>query len=164
MRNRTRVLIKIDGESGAQLVDNNTGAQFRILPDIAAQVQAGKKYLIYLTKAYWVNIGEAAAVDEVSALVIEGLSTENNNLVLTQNDIQKLPVVAMFYFNKTDAADGTNSAYWENSHPKDDGIICSNPFNTRLVARELDLISGNFRSFTSRDLFFELMVEEICDC
>lgn len=162
MRNKTRVVIRVDDTSGAQLVDGNTGVEFKILPNLSSQIEAGKKYLIYLTKAIRTNIGPGGALNNIYAVLIEGLSTETNNLNLNTT-VQKLPVVGIFNITKPAIVDGITQWSWENPHPKDDGIICSNPFNTRLVLKTYNIPAEAFNSFTGEDFVFELMIEEI-DC
>lgn len=166
MKKRTRVVIRVNDSDGSSLVGpTNEGVEFKILPDTSAQIEAGKRYLMYITKIYRTNVGAGGALNDISAIVIEGLSTDSNNLNLNSN-IQKLPVVGIFNLTKagTNGTDLVTQVIWENPHPKEDGIICSNPFNKRLVIKELNLKTGFYESFTNRDYVFELMIEEICNC
>jgi hypothetical protein len=161
MRNRTRVVIRIDDSSGAQLVDGNTSIEFKILPDTSAQIQAGKQYLIYLTKVYKI-LGAAGAVNEIYGVSIDGLSSQTNNLNLNST-VQNLPVIGLFNLSNPSTNTGLLNVVWENPHPKEDGIVCSNPFNKRLLLKFLK-IDGTYETLNSKKYVIEFMVEEICDC
>lgn len=174
MRNRTRVIIKNDGSSGAPLINSNKAIQFTILPDISAQIQAGKKYLIYLTKLYQYGIpvedqqdphpGLSDGENTTAAVIINGLSVENNNLNLQNIQIEKMPVIGIFNLTKPKAIDYLSQAIFENPHPKDDALVCSNPFNTQLNLQIYNLKTNAFVDLSTTKNIIEFMVEEICDC
>lgn len=168
MRNRTRVLININGANGAQLTENDKAISFRILPDLSSQIEAGKKYLIYLTKLYLYGLtpvdGEILEVNTIISVIIDGLSIETNNLNLNTT-VQNLPVVGIATLTKgASTTDNITQVIWENPHPKDDGLICSNPFNNQLKLKLLNLSNNEFFDLSTSKLIIELMIEEFCNC